>query len=67
MFQVWGAGQYCIQVSKQGNVVRGKESNPSLQRGGFVEGKYVQDILLDTGCFKLKLVPEGRCSQERQP
>ena len=42
-----------------------RESNPSLQRRGVVEGKYVQDILLDTGCSKTllvhqKLVPEGK-------
>ena len=41
-----------------------RKSNPSLQRRGVVEGKYVQDILLDTGCSKTlvhqKLVPEGK-------
>ena len=39
-----------------------KEGNAVLQRSGVVEGRYVQNILLDTGCSKTlvhnKLVPE---------
>ena len=65
MWCVSGVGSRAIlHPSVQTRQCSAGRRDPSLQRHGVVEGKYVQDILLDTGCSKTlvhqKLVPEGK-------